>query len=336
MNADRKLIQPSIPIGFLTDALQAAHCRGWSVDDLLSDHELALEQTRTEVLISVERYSEVLRQLGRRYQDAFYGFLPYPLPLKAFAMNCQGLIGCRSLEEVIEHCNDFYSLFGNGLAWGWETRDSDIAITITLTNDLSVDSRFAIESLLIMTLRMMGWLVGEDIEPDGVSVTFEHAPRDDHLTYLFGKTIQHRQPQNALFIAKNYADVSLSCNRDQLKQLLRGTRHLFLVSRHRNPLSQSIRRLLLIHKDQEILSVETTAELLNSTPNRLWRQLQREGTSFLAIRDQVKRDWATALLTHPDATVEAVAEQLGYADSSAFRKAFRKWTGYSPTEHRQQ
>ena len=76
------------------------------------------------------------------------------------------------------------------------------------------------------------------------------------------------------------------------------------------------------------------AGLLNMNPNQLWRKLKKEGSSFLDIRDQIKRDWALVLLEDPENTVEMVADLLRYSDVSAFRKAFKKWTGMQPVQYR--
>ncbi len=67
---------------------------------------------------------------------------------------------------------------------------------------------------------------------------------------------------------------------------------------------------------------------------KLWRKLKKEDTSFLDIRDQIKRDWALLLLEEPTYTVEQVADTLRYSDVSAFRKAFKKWTGLQPARYR--
>ena len=92
--------------------------------------------------------------------------------------------------------------------------------------------------------------------------------------------------------------------------------------------------MLLIKKDETWLEAEAVASQLNMSPNLMWRRLKKEGSSFLDIRDQVKRDWALSLLGDRSNTVEKVASQLRFSDTSAFRKAFKKWTGMQPVQYR--
>ena len=97
-----------------------------------------------------------------------------------------------------------------------------------------------------------------------------------------------------------------------------------------------MRRRLLLNRSEQWLEIEDVAGQLVLTKHQLWRKLKKEGTSFLDIRDQTKRDWALVLLEGPEYTVEQVSELLRYSDVSAFRKAFKKWTGLQPQQYRKE
>jgi AraC-like DNA-binding protein len=72
------------------------------------------------------------------------------------------------------------------------------------------------------------------------------------------------------------------------------------------------------------------AALLNIHPRALRRHLRREGTTFAAIRDQVRNAAARELLMLGDLGIADIALTLGYADASAFVTAFRRWNGLPP------
>lgn len=63
------------------------------------------------------------------------------------------------------------------------------------------------------------------------------------------------------------------------------------------------------------------------------RQLSEEGESFRAILERVRFAKAKQLLTN-QLPVEQVARLLGYAESSAFIHAFKRWAGQSPAAFR--
>ncbi|MDX1734530.1 MAG: helix-turn-helix transcriptional regulator, partial [Halioglobus sp.] len=60
------------------------------------------------------------------------------------------------------------------------------------------------------------------------------------------------------------------------------------------------------------------------------RRLAQEGTSFREIRDHCLQEAAEDLL-HRRVSIAQTALQLGFQDSDTFRKAFRRWTGMTPS-----
>lgn len=78
------------------------------------------------------------------------------------------------------------------------------------------------------------------------------------------------------------------------------------------------------------------ARHMELTPRSLQRRLAREGRVFSELLDQVRRDLATRWLTDPARDIHSVSERLGYRDRRAFTSAFKRWTGLSPSQYRQQ
>ena len=59
-----------------------------------------------------------------------------------------------------------------------------------------------------------------------------------------------------------------------------------------------------------------------------------QGWHYQQLIDQVREIHARRYLSDPTLSVTQVAQQLGYADSSGFHRAFKKWTGRSPRAFR--
>lgn len=66
----------------------------------------------------------------------------------------------------------------------------------------------------------------------------------------------------------------------------------------------------------------------------LSRRLDACGSSFRSVLDAARFDAACALLESSPITIVEVAARLGYSDSSAFARAFRRWSGTSPAHWR--
>lgn len=64
------------------------------------------------------------------------------------------------------------------------------------------------------------------------------------------------------------------------------------------------------------------------------RQLNTENSSFHALLDKVRFGKAQQLLSNGALSMEAIAQQLGYAESAAFIHAFQRWAGCTPAAFR--
>ncbi len=83
--------------------------------------------------------------------------------------------------------------------------------------------------------------------------------------------------------------------------------------------------------------VPTLAQLaaaLFMTPRTLQRRLAAEGTGFGALLREVREVRARTLLRRPSLPIEEIAWRLGFHDPDAFSRAFRSWTGMSPSGFR--
>ena len=81
-------------------------------------------------------------------------------------------------------------------------------------------------------------------------------------------------------------------------------------------------------------SQELVAERLNINVRNLQRRLKSLGTSYQNLLDEVRHDYAIELVTNSDIALTEIAYNIGYAEPSAFYKAFKRWTGHTPGDYR--
>ncbi len=81
-------------------------------------------------------------------------------------------------------------------------------------------------------------------------------------------------------------------------------------------------------------SLEDMAAREHVSSRTLMRKLREEGVSYQQLLDRVREDQACWCLLHTDLTVEAIAERLGYQDTSNFSRTFRRWVGVNPRDFR--
>jgi AraC-like DNA-binding protein len=93
-------------------------------------------------------------------------------------------------------------------------------------------------------------------------------------------------------------------------------------------------RLLITGVPASELRVEPVAALFGLHNRTLNRRLRADGTSFKALLDETRYRIARQLLRDTRLPMQELAITLGYADVTAFTRAFRRWSGVSPAAWR--
>jgi AraC-like DNA-binding protein len=140
-------------------------------------------------------------------------------------------------------------------------------------------------------------------------IGFEDAYLDSHRSQVDPKALEQCRHQCDILLERRRAEV--------------GSAPLVAVVRARLERSTSAWR-----------SMATIATELNFSLRTLARRLDDEGTSFRELNDAARRARAERLLQENLMPIESVATALGYATTSAFVRAFRRWHGEPPTSWR--
>lgn len=337
-SAASQLLAPTIPVEFVFDALQACPARGADVTQLLTQAGLAHVQPLTPGnRVSVVDYSRLLRLIIQRLDDSFLGFLDRPVPQKAFAVFATQLVACANAAQAIIQLNRFYKLFSDQFhleVLEHTEHTEHTVIRLHLRQTQPFDYRFIQQSLLIVVLRLIHWLIGEVIQPEAVHFTFAKNHLHPHLHYLFGGPLHYASSYNELHFARGVLQVPCATTQAQVEVMVRDSQRMMLINHRPAPFTHAVRKLLLLHCQREWLSAEQVANELNLSPNLLWRKLKREQTRFQDIRDALKRDLSLSLLTNEQLTLSDIAARVGFAEASSFHKAFSKWTGFAPSNYR--
>jgi AraC-like DNA-binding protein len=83
------------------------------------------------------------------------------------------------------------------------------------------------------------------------------------------------------------------------------------------------------------VTADQVANELHLSPRTLQRRLNKENTSFSKLMDDVRKELATTYMEATDKSVTEITYLLGFAETSTFSRAFKRWTGQSPTRFRE-
>jgi AraC-like DNA-binding protein len=96
-----------------------------------------------------------------------------------------------------------------------------------------------------------------------------------------------------------------------------------------------LRMYLLNQSSVKIPDMTDAARDLGVSVRTLRRRLEEEGHSYRGLTQELQCERARAMLRDPEATLQAIADALGFADTASFHRAFKRWTGLTAAEYRQ-
>ena len=86
----------------------------------------------------------------------------------------------------------------------------------------------------------------------------------------------------------------------------------------------------LLDRQGDYPNLNEMAKLLHMSDRTLNRKLKAQGTSYQMLLDDVRQELAVWYLRQTDLPVEAIAERLGYRDTSNFARTCKRWFGVTP------
>lgn len=101
-----------------------------------------------------------------------------------------------------------------------------------------------------------------------------------------------------------------------------------------NDLVEQVKRRIQVLLGSGDMSEERVAVPMNISPRHLRRKLNVEGTSYEQLVDEVRKEGAIRMISQGQLSLTSIAYELGFLDPSSFTRAFRRWTGMSPTAFR--
>jgi len=95
-----------------------------------------------------------------------------------------------------------------------------------------------------------------------------------------------------------------------------------------------VRKILLILLPSGEVDQEAVAKTLHRSVSSLQRQLRAEGASYRQILDETRVTLAQQFVREKRYSLGQIAYLLGFSDQANFSRAFKRWTGHTPTQFR--
>ena len=170
----------------------------------------------------------------------------------------------------------------------------------------------------------------------GMEVTFPPPPHVDQYPELFRVPVQFNASRNALQIDPVWDSSETQFEPGNAYAFGIFTRHadeMLAKLQADTSIRAQIEAQILPKMHEGSISMDKVAHDLAMSRQTLYRRLKDEGITFAEIHDDLRQRMAMEYLEGQKVTVNETAYLLGFSESSSFVRAFKRWTGLSPTAY---
>lgn len=332
----------TISMAFVHEALVCVRERGLPEQALLaragiSPELLAAPQAR----VSSAHYGLLWHGIAELLDDEFFGMDSHRMKAGSFTLLCHALIHSDTLARALRRALRFLRLVLDDVAGELHVEGDVARIVLTDRADPATGHpgpakrAFAYGTYLLILHGLACWLVGRRIPLARTDFRCAEPAFGSEWRVLFSQDLHFGQADSGFAFPAAYLAMPNIQNEQTMKAFLRSAPANFLVKyKNSTSLSAQIRRRLRGLPPAAWPDFATLAQQCHTSAATLRRRLDDEGISYRAILDDLRRDLAIGLLSESRLSMTDIASALGFAESSAFHRAFKKWTGTRPGEYR--
>lgn len=324
----------TVSIELVHEALHAAALRNMDISRVLDTAKLDRELlSAPRARIPAAAYSKMWVALADLMDDEFFGLDSHGLRRGSYALMTRAAVNSENLEHAIRRILRFLrstldDFQGELVRSGSEAR-------ITLCDGGVLRRLFGYGTWFILVHGLACWLVHRRIPLHEMQFRCPPPSDDSHYRTRFCENVIFNGESTHITFASDLLDLKIVETPETVNSFLRAAPANLLV-KYRNDASTTaqVRKLLRSLTPDQWPELEGIAHELCTSGTTLQRRLQQEGLSYQRVKDDLRRDIAIDLLSEESMTVAEVAVHVGFQETSAFHRAFKKWTGVSPGSYR--
>jgi AraC-like DNA-binding protein len=270
--------------------------------------------------------------------DDFFGITEKPCKLGAFMLMVEFVISCRTLRESLLMGTRYYSAISDDVSIELKVEDDLAFLEVTLRRPKLDPYHFFYDFWGVIWLHLSSWLIGETIPI--LRADFPH-PQEagiEEYQYIYGNDCRFDQTSARFYFFRKYLSRPVNRSLDALKDFVAIERFdLVSVQGIDGSLATKVKTYLHYNysTEHQFDSMEKMAEHFHMSSQTLRRRLEKEGTSYRAIKESIRRLYVMQWLSNPDIPIKDIAEKSGFKEPGALSRAVKHWTGMSPTDYRE-
>ncbi len=205
-----------------------------------------------------------------------------------------------------------------------------LAVTISQNPHLPVP-RFHAEVHLCAIVNILRQIAGYPLMPQEATFAYDApADRSEHER-IFGRQLRFGADENAVFFDKSDLTAPIATSNASMLHYFEVQAQRILEEMDAASWYARVKHVILKEIGEKEISIEEVAKGLDVSIRTLQNRLKEEGKSFRGALGSVRKQLARHYIQNTKMELGAIAVFLGYSEPSAFFRAYKQWTGETPS-----
>ena len=264
--------------------------------------------------------------------DEAVGWFSRRLPWGSYGMLCRGSLTAPTLGIALNRWCRHHRLLTEDLILKLNVADGIASLSIEERRDFGQMRELCLITTMRFVLGYACWLIDSRIALDETALPFDAPPNSGVYPLLFSPgPVRFTSDWTGFCFDARYLDLSPRRDEQSISKMLKRALPLTVLKYCRDALLTERAREELKRSRHSAFSL---ARELNLSVRTMYRQFKEEGTSLQALKDEAGRDRASDLLRRTQKPIKQIAQAVGFTNEKSFVRAFRSWTGQTPTAYR--
>lgn len=284
--------------------------------------------------ITREQFVLLYKRIAFELDDEMLGLWSRPIRGGTLKYLCLSLLDAPTVLVALNRFLRFWNLILDDYRLQMSRQNGIVRVALVPRGSAVPVTMLGHELMMKLVHGIVSWLLGKEIPLERVEFAFDRPAHAHDYVFLYPGEVRYGAKESCICLADAWCQMAFKREKHQLWAFLkRAPEDWAFTMFHRGAISVRTREYLETRLDQAV-ELQQVARAFHLSVRTLTRKLAEEGVSFQSVKDGLRRDVAVQRLSKSNAPVSVIAADLGYLNTAAFCRAFRQWTGSTPTAYR--
>jgi AraC-like DNA-binding protein len=243
----------------------------------------------------------------------------------------------ETVEQGFDNLKRYVSISSDGFAIDFNRDEAACKLVLHVSDPTWARCNHLSEFAFARFLKCLRLITNSRLRPLRVEFVHPRKEPDSECQHFFGSTVSFACKVDAVEFARDVLAMRTHTSDKRLSLFLQRYADGLLQqarSKGEESFADAVAAAIVRLLPSGDVSLSKVARLLNMSERTTRRRLERAGLSFNELLRRMRQDLAETWLETGEFDIKHISFLVGYSDVSAFSRAYKRWTGRSPSRGR--